>query len=242
MRRRVPTPQDSDGTTLTTFQRLYGELRDRICLLDYPPGSVLSENRLAAEFGVSRTPIRRVLHALEFDGLMESAQGVGTIVTSLDLRELTQVYALRLKLIDLIAELPPVAVTESDVALLDELAKGVAALREREPQPRELAARYQAFHQELSRLIGNRPLREIADRFFYQTSRVWLQLLPEMDWRREVDEIVDEISAVRNALGARDLRRVSEIRRHHFKACLRRMNSVLAGPDLVDEVLPTERR
>jgi DNA-binding GntR family transcriptional regulator len=226
-----------DGPSRTSFRALYTELRDRICLLDYPPGTVLSENKLAAEFGVSRTPIRRVLHALEFDGLVESKQALGTIVTALDLRELKQVYALRLKLIDLVAELPPGPVTDRDIALLDDLGTRVAALRDSDAQPRALGALYQAFHQELGRLTGNRPLREITDRFFHQTSRVWLQLLPEMTWATEVDAIEEEIGAIRDALVAKDLRRVSEVRRHHFQACLRRMNAVLAGQDLVDEVL-----
>ncbi len=226
-----------DGTSRSRFMELYTELRDRICLLDYRPGAVLSENKLAAEFGVSRTPIRRVLHALEFDGLVESKPALGTIVTALDLRELTQVYALRLKLIDLVAELPPGRMTDRDIALLDDLGQGVAALRDHDARPRALGSLYQTFHQELGRLTGNRPLREITDRFFYQTSRVWLQLLPEMTWVREVDAIVEEIHAVRDALVAKDVRRVSEVRRHHFQACLRRMNAVLAGQDLVDEVL-----
>lgn len=226
-----------DGPQRTTFAALYEELRDRICLLDYPPGTVLSENKLAAEFGISRTPIRRVLHALEFDGLVESKQALGTIVTSLDLRELKQVYALRLKLIDLVAELPPGPLRDRDADLLETLEQRARALRDGEAQPRALGALYQAFHRELGRSSANRPLREITDRLFHQTSRVWLQLLPEMAWEREVDAIVEEIHAVRDALVARDLRRVAEIRRHHFQACLRRMNAVLAGQDLVDEVI-----
>jgi DNA-binding GntR family transcriptional regulator len=39
------------------FLRLHGALRTRICLLDYPPGTRLSEEALAAEFGTSRTPL-----------------------------------------------------------------------------------------------------------------------------------------------------------------------------------------
>ncbi len=65
-------------------ERIYSEVRDRICLLAYPPGTVLREGELALEFGVSRTPIREVLHRLSFDGLVAAKNGVGSIVTSLD--------------------------------------------------------------------------------------------------------------------------------------------------------------
>lgn len=222
------------------FVRMYAALRRRIALLDHPPGALLSENKLAAEFGVSRTPIRKVLHALEFDGLVEIAPGVGTIVTPLDLRYLKQVYALRLKLIDLIGELPLAVLAEPDAALLDGLRQRTSALRGVEPDPRALAEIYLDFHATLLRVIANRPLREISDRYFVQTSRMWLQLLPEMDWRSEVDTVLEELTDVTQALRDRDAARVADVRRAHFRRVLQRMNAVLAGDDLVGGVLPRE--
>ena len=65
------------------FERIYGIIRDRICLLEYAPGMRLGEEDLAKEFGVSRTPIRRVLSRLETEGLLESRHGVGTFVTTI---------------------------------------------------------------------------------------------------------------------------------------------------------------
>ena len=90
------------------FDRLYTTLRDRICLLEYPPGTRLSEEALAEEFGVSRTPLRRVLGWLESQGLLQSVQGVGTIVTDVDIEELTQVYQLRMELAELLGKLSPI--------------------------------------------------------------------------------------------------------------------------------------
>ncbi len=60
--------------------RIYRILRDRICLLEYAPGSLISEEELAQEFEVSRTPVRRVLGRLESEGLVQSVHGVGTLV------------------------------------------------------------------------------------------------------------------------------------------------------------------
>src|SRR5690606_38977516 len=51
------------------FERIYRILRNRICLLEYPPGARLSEEELAEEFRISRTPVRRVLARLESEGL-----------------------------------------------------------------------------------------------------------------------------------------------------------------------------
>ncbi len=221
-----------------SFDRIYRELRRRISLLVYAPGAVLSENKLAAEFGVSRTPIRRVLQALEFEGLVEISPGVGTLVTTLDLRYLKQVYALRMRLIDLTGEHPVPALAEVDRSRLVGLRERAVALRDDASEPLALAEVYHEFHEMLLRLIGNRPLREISDRYFVQTSRMWLQLLPEMDWDTEVAAVIDELDGVTEALGQRDTGRVTDVRRRHFRAVLQRMNSVLAGDDL--DVLPRE--
>lgn len=210
---------------------VYHAVRERICLLRYGPGSMLSENALAEEFGVSRTPVRQALQRLEFEGLVVSRHGVGTMVTTVDLQYLREVYALRLKLIDLIGEMSPARVTPEDLELLAELASRARALRGgREPE--ELARVYHSFNDELSRAIGNQPLREIADRLFYQTTRVWLQLLPEMAWEDEVDTIVDEIESVLQALRREDMQGVAAVRRAHMVKFLGRVNRYLERPVL----------
>ena len=62
------------------------------------PAARLSEEELAQEFEISRTPVRRVLARLESEGLIEARHGVGTIVTDVEIEELAQVYHLRLEL------------------------------------------------------------------------------------------------------------------------------------------------
>jgi len=100
----------SDGvmTVKDRHAALHETLRQRICLLDYPPATHLSEIALAKEFGTSRTPVRRVLARLEEEGLVQSVHGVGTIVTDADITELEQAYRLRVELTALTGTLDPV--------------------------------------------------------------------------------------------------------------------------------------
>ena len=63
----VLEPPAERSTARARSERIYRSLRDRICLLDYPPGARLSEEELAAEFAISRTPLRKVLARLEAD-------------------------------------------------------------------------------------------------------------------------------------------------------------------------------
>ncbi|TVR93139.1 MAG: hypothetical protein EA416_05635 [Trueperaceae bacterium] len=58
-----------------------------------------------------------------------------------------------------------------------------------------------------------------------------------MTWVQEVDPIVEEVHAVRDALVAQDVRRAVGVRRHDSQARINRMNSVLAGQDTVEEAL-----
>ena len=122
----------------TNIDHIYLELRERIAVLTYPPGTALSETRLAEEFGVSRTPIRQVLQRLEFDGLVEAQHGIGTIVSAIDFMYLKQVYALRLKLITLIAELAH-ARLEGDLVILEDLVERAKEMRGPGRTPVELA-------------------------------------------------------------------------------------------------------
>jgi DNA-binding GntR family transcriptional regulator len=56
-------------------------LRERILRGTYPPGSPLSQEALAQEFSISRTPLRDALKALERDGLVElDSCGAATVV------------------------------------------------------------------------------------------------------------------------------------------------------------------
>ena len=66
-------------------QRVYDELRERIVTLQYPPRSPISEKDLAAELGVSRTPVRESLLKLREEGLVQVFPQMGTFVSHVDI-------------------------------------------------------------------------------------------------------------------------------------------------------------
>ena len=57
----------------TSAETIQNELARRIVRRQLPPGTVLDESALAAEFAVSRTPIREALRRLSASGLVEQA-------------------------------------------------------------------------------------------------------------------------------------------------------------------------
>ena len=62
------------------------QLRRRITSLELLPGAPLSENELATQLGVSRTPVRESLIVLVEEGLVSVVPQVGTFVAPIDLR------------------------------------------------------------------------------------------------------------------------------------------------------------
>lgn len=86
------------------FNYVYSTIRRRICLLEYEPGKRLSEEQLAKEFNISRTPIRRVLTTLENEGMVEIRHGAGNYVSEIELEYLCDIYAMRMELVMLISQ------------------------------------------------------------------------------------------------------------------------------------------
>ncbi|MBP0495551.1 GntR family transcriptional regulator [Roseomonas sp. SG15] len=58
-------------------ERAYQAIRDRILHGSFIPGAPLREEMLAAEIGVSRTPVRDALRRLLADGLVETTSAGG---------------------------------------------------------------------------------------------------------------------------------------------------------------------
>lgn len=70
-----------NGENIPLYRKVYETLQERIRAGDYSIGSAIpSESKLREEFGVSLITIRRAIHELALDGLIESRQGIGNIV------------------------------------------------------------------------------------------------------------------------------------------------------------------
>lgn len=221
----MPADGAKASTSRTRFTALHAEIRERICLLRYPPGMHMGEEALAAEFGVSRTPIRRVLAALEAEGLVESRHGVATVVTNIDLARLREIYAFRTRLAELIAEFDPRPRTEDDMARLRQLISRGESLRAR-PDAADYSRLNMAFALEFMKVIGNSALRETSERLYFLTSRFTLESIAQMDLVQEIEIFRQEMAEIVAALGRGDVRAAAFIRRNHIAWSFQRMAEI----------------
>jgi DNA-binding GntR family transcriptional regulator len=226
MARAQPRKTMPKGGSQVRFRQIYEALREAITLLRHPPGVTLSEAELAREFGTSRTPIRRVLQALEADGLVQSKQGVGTIVTTADLKSLRDVFAIRMKLAEALGELSPVADLEPlrrELAALVARADKLATTRDLE----EFMRINNALQSLLSRLSTNAEFQRITEQLYYKTVRSYFRIVAELGWPGEVRALLEELSAIADALGAEDLKAVGFVRRNFISTIHARMTRYL---------------
>lgn len=209
--------KSQNSTARDRLDAIHAEIRNRICGLDYPPGKRLSEVALAEEFEVSRTPLRRVLARLEDEGLVQSVHGVGTMVTDVDPRELGQVYRLRQELVLLYARLDPAPITDAVIDRFRALNLRATALKSA-PSVRDFARLDSDMFLALLALTENAPLRDISERLYFRTARIWVQQVTasRLDLMQEIDIYAAETAQILAALEARDLDAVGHLRRAHI--------------------------
>ncbi|MDQ0091906.1 GntR family transcriptional regulator of gluconate operon [Paenibacillus anaericanus] len=80
------------GSTLG--ESIASKLRLQIINREIKPGEILSENRIAADFGASRSPVREALKILAAEGLI-SLQRMGVHVNGLSLNNIEELYDVR---------------------------------------------------------------------------------------------------------------------------------------------------
>ena len=73
-------------------------IRDKILAGEYSPGSPLLQDSIAAEFGVSKIPVREALVRLRAEGLIDIEAHRGFRVRPLSAEEVDEVFRLRLTL------------------------------------------------------------------------------------------------------------------------------------------------
>lgn len=192
------------------YQDVAERLREQIFNRELEPGSWIDEQKLTAELGISRTPLREALKVLAVEGLVTMKVRRGAYVTEVSTDDVRQVYHL-------------LALLESDAA--GDVARNaspeeLAQLRslhnrlELEVHQREFFfATNEAFHIQLLSIAGNRWRQQIvADmRKVMKLNRhhsLFKQGRPE--------ESLNEHRALMDALERRDGALATRLMRAHF--------------------------
>jgi DNA-binding GntR family transcriptional regulator len=192
-------------------QKIQEAILEGICLLDYRAGYQFKEAEIAAEFGVSRTPVRDALSRIAHLDLIETRNGVGTIVKPLTHAKIADVYETRLRLAPLIGELSLVIVEASHLASINHLLQRAKTLTSME-QARSYMQINHELQQLLCQLISNTVLQSFWQQTYYQAASVWYRIVDTIGIKA-FSSLVAELSELERALQNNDLNAVGYIQK-----------------------------
>ena len=150
-------------STPSAAQRAYTGIRDSIISGTYPPGSMLSENELAADLRMSRTPVRTALARLQDEGWLAIYAQRGALVRDFTVEEMRESS-------DFLHALETAGIQRADAArrtaMAEELAENLAAqltaLKARNFS--EFAQLATEFHRTFVEVAGNSLMLAAYDR------------------------------------------------------------------------------
>lgn len=148
----------------------YAELRQAIISGSLSPGAQLSEQQLAAQFQISRSPIREALGRLEQEGFA-IRHGNGRIyVAPLDEMELEQLYIVRANLEGLAARLAASRLENVDLGKMEDDLRAMEKRAEAGDVDGSLRCG-ESFHDVILATCGNAPLVELISGLRLKISR-----------------------------------------------------------------------
>ena len=213
----VPALQAPEPPSLTRralYQDVADRLRQQIFARELEPGSWIDEVKLAAAYGISRTPMREALKVLAVEGLVTMKVGRGAYVTEMSRDDVAQVYhLLGLLESDAAAQVAARASVEQQAELAtlhEQLEKHV---RQRDP----FFAANERFHMALLHMAGNR----WAEQMVRDLRKVMkLNRHHSLFKQGRLAESLAEHRALMKALQARDAPAAARLMRAHFESGL----------------------
>jgi len=208
---RMP-PIQRESLEEQTYARLRAAIIERRIL----PGQRIPVDRLAQEFGISRTPILNALKRLAQEGVVDCVSRRGVFVRRFGKREMARLFEVREALEGMAVRLAAPRIAPREIRALERLFRGF----DRPPTAasiRRYIERDRYFHWRLVELAGNEQLMAALDSvnmmfFAYQDGVV-----------RPPAETVPEHRAILKALGRRDPEAGEAAMRLHIRRSIERL-------------------
>ena len=153
-------------------QRAYDHLQRKLISGELTSGAVVSEQSVATEIGMSRTPVREAIRTLEHEGVLEQVPRYGTIVRKLERGDLMELYELREAIEPFAVAKAAANVLPEDLISLRRLCDEIASLAKElkksklpaldAPQLQRLLSADLGFHLLLLRASGNQRMMKIV--------------------------------------------------------------------------------
>lgn len=192
--------EESRMSKETLAEQIANRLRRNILRGELLPGMSVKERDIAAELGVSRTPIREAIRILSKEGLVELRPSRSPIVALSDRTEVADQTEVLIALEKLSAEL---ACKNASEAEIEQLAHITARMSEHfdTTDPLEMFEIDMSFHTAIAAASGNKALAETHGTFL---RRLWRARYLSASKRRNRERVVNQHTCILDALRARN--------------------------------------
>lgn len=217
--------------TAPIARQLCRALRERIIHNDLQPDQKISESEIAAQYSVSRQPVREAFIRLSAEGLVAILPQRGTRVRRIDVAAVREARFIREAVEADIARLLAETPDRADLTQLREHVAGQYEVAERDPL--EFIRIDEEFHRMLARMAGKAGVWQKVQSLKAQMDRVRFLSLGQFPIRK----LVDQHSAIVQCIGAGDVARTEAALRVHLRAVLEDLPQIVrANPGFFDAV------
>ncbi len=156
-------------------EQVYSYIKRLILSGELKGGENIFEDKIAEQFGISRTPVREAFRRLDEYGLLELKPRRYAIVIALEPYEAEHITRVRAQLETLSVELLTECGTPEDFDVLEELAQECDDLLCKSDIPNEFEEDTH-FHLEIARRTGNRHLYDLLEKIAAKVQLLRLEL------------------------------------------------------------------
>lgn len=195
---------------------IYAALREAIINAELEPGRQLSENELAAQLGVSRTPIREALARLRDDRLVEIVPQLGTFVSHISVDAVGDAQFMREALECSAVRLAADRAGEAEIAAL----RAIVARQQAARDARDLEGFVRLddeLHETLCDVSGHAVAWTVVQRINAHLKRIRRLSVPQPDY---IGKMVAEHEEVVEAVARHDADAAEAALRHHLQMVL----------------------
>ncbi len=154
----------------------YRQLRDAVVRVELAPGTPVSEAQLVESFGFSKAAVRAALARLRAEGLVQAEPRRGHVIAPLTMRDVLEIYDLRLLLEPPAAALAAGRMERAELERLRALA--APAIDFDDPASVEAFMRANAtIHLAIASAAGNRRAAQVVERLLDDSERARLVAL-----------------------------------------------------------------
>lgn len=222
------SPEGADGPR-TAHETVVEALKRGLLAGAYPAGTRLVQSDVAAQLGVSNTPVREAMWQLAAEGLLRFDRYRGFLVHAPTKDEIVELYELRLLLEPVAASRAAKNMTDRELASTRDLFSQARRTRELGEwvmlNRRFHGALIEGAHSpRLSAIVG--ALKDVA------LTQAWLSIVSPRE-RMEASNI--EHGELLRVIETRDPRKAAKVVRHHLQVALETVTASFSAPSLTQD-------